>query len=171
MENQIERLKIQKDILWGLYQEHRTHARHSETLRAAVTNMLIAASAVLISIVIIDKLITQEDLGAAILLVGFGLLGIAFNLYYTSKIFKHKKRARKYFEEFSQNLFFQQDERNPNTIINEANQLYEKSLNAKLWNNVFLIRTIKTISDSFVLWSILPLFISLIGSYLVMIII
>jgi hypothetical protein len=24
-------LKTRKDILWGMYQEHRTHARHNET--------------------------------------------------------------------------------------------------------------------------------------------
>jgi hypothetical protein len=166
MDNQNESLKIQKDILWGLYQEHRAHARHNETLRSTVINMLIVASAALVSIITYDKNIDLTDLGAAILLVGFGLLGLAFSTYYTAKIYKHKTRAQQYWKKFDEMFFDQPEKISLEGIHHEASRKYTEGLLSKLWNRGSLIDTVKTVSNSLVLWSILPILISLIGLYL-----
>jgi hypothetical protein len=85
----IERLKMRKEVLWGLFEEHRAHARHIETLRSAVISMLIVASAVLATLSTYDKKLNTSDLPAAGLLVGFGILGTVFSFYHTEKITKH----------------------------------------------------------------------------------
>jgi hypothetical protein len=48
--NAIVTLEMRKDILWSLYEEHREHARHTETLRSTVISMLIVASAGLVTL-------------------------------------------------------------------------------------------------------------------------
>jgi hypothetical protein len=161
LEDQNERLKMQKDILWGLYQEHRTHARHNETLRSAVNNMLIVASAVLVTLTTSDKEINERDLPGALLLIGFGILGFIFSASYTEKVGRHKTTANQYREELNQVIFTKPvGERNLQKIAEDA---YAKHKN-------FLVPFIKTVGNSFTLWSILPLSISLIGIYLTLVI-
>ncbi len=160
-DDQNERLKTQKDILWGLYQEHRTHARHNETLRSTVNNMLIVASAVLVTLATSDKEINERDLPGAVLLIGFGVLGFIFSASYTEKVGRHKMRADQYREELDQVVFAKPiGERKLQKIVEDADAKHKN----------FLVHLIKTVGNSFTLWSILSLLISLIGIYLTLVI-
>lgn len=152
-----ERLKIQKDILWGLYQEHRIHARHNETLRSTVNNMLIVASAALVSLALYDKEVTLRDLPAGVLLVGFGLLGFIFSASYTERTVKHKSRANEYRHELDAIVFAEPIGRKLAIITGAADRQYK---------SIFLLRVIRKVANSHILWSILPLFIALVGLYL-----
>lgn len=152
-----EKLKIQKDILWGLYQEHRAHARHNETLRSTVNNMLIVASAALVSLALYDKEVNLWDLPAGILLIGFGLLGFVFSASYTERTVKHKARANEYREELDAIVFAEPFGRKLVEITKAADKKYK---------DIFLMRAIRKAANSHLLWIVLPLFIALVGTYL-----
>lgn len=153
-----EKSKARKDILWGYYQEHRTHARHNETLRTTVNNILFVASAALVTLTGLDKCIDDRDLPGAFLLVGFGILGFLFSASYTEKVGRHKSRSEQYFCELNE-LFFSDlnGERDLRQIVKDADQQYKN----------FGVQLIKKVGKSFTLWSILPLLISLIGAFLI----
>ena len=80
-------------ILWDVSLERRTHARHSETLRASVTNYLLVTSSGLVALITFDKVIGRGDLALALLLVGVGLLGILFNASYIERYHRNRRRA------------------------------------------------------------------------------
>jgi hypothetical protein len=161
LDDKNERLKVQKDILWGLYQEHRTHARHNETLRSTVNNMLIVASAALVSLALYDRDITLRDLPAGILLIGFGLLGFVFSASYTERTVKHKSRANEYAQELDTLVFDEPLGRNLKSIARAADKAYR---------SIFLMRAIRAVANSHLLWVILPLFIAIIGLFLTFVI-
>src|SRR5258707_15319914 len=100
-----EELKTQKDILWGLYQEHRLMGRHNETLRSTVNNMLIVASAALVRFVTYDKEVNQSDLPAALLLIGFWVLGCGFSVSYKKRTWNHNRRAGQFRNELDTFFF------------------------------------------------------------------
>lgn len=152
-ENPSEGLKIQKDILWGLYQEHRSHARHNETLRSTVNNMLMIASVAIISFATYDKELNQNDLPAALLLVGIGGLGIFFSASYTERALKHKRRAQECKDELDEIVFRKPIGRTLDGIIKSADIKHEKSYVGKIGK----------VSNSHLFWMILPLVIMLTG--------
>jgi hypothetical protein len=87
----------EKDILWNMYQEHCTHGRHTETLRATTTNILLAVAAGTIAVITHgDNSIALKNLPLAILLVLVGLLGAIFSAKYHERFAMHTERARKY---------------------------------------------------------------------------
>jgi hypothetical protein len=168
--DQIEKLKLQKDILWGLFEEHRAHARHTETLRSTVNSMLIVASAVLVTLATYDRKLNLGDIPAALLLIGFGLLGTMFSLYHTEKILKHKTMAREYRNEL--------DEKVVGHLNGERLEDIRDRVTGKLTvaskfaaANRFASLVVKRLEEmgapsSLILWIVLPLFISFIGGAL-----
>lgn len=156
IETSNDKLNLRKDILWGMYQEHRVHARHNETLRSAINNMLIVASAALVSFVIYDKEVNSSDLPAAILLIGFGLLGFIFSTSYTERTLEHKRRADQYWNELDSLLFKRPVGRTMAEITRAADAKHR----------TFVVRSIRSFANSHLLWIVFPLFISLIGIYL-----
>lgn len=155
-ENLNERLKIQKDILWGLYQEHRSHARHNETLRSTINNMLIVASVAIISFATYDKALNKSDIAAALLLMGVGFLGIFFSASYTERALKHKQRAKECHKELDSTVFKEPIGRTLNKVMTEADDQHKKSHAGKMGR----------ISNSHLFWIILPLVIMLAGAAL-----
>ena len=146
-ENLNERLKIQKDVLWGLYQEHRSHARHNEMLRSTINNMLIVASVAIISFATYDKELNRSDLVAALLLIGVGFLGIFFSASYTERALKHKQRAKECHKELDSIVFKEPVGRSLNKVMTEADDQHNKSYVGKLGRA----------SNSHLFWIILPL--------------
>jgi hypothetical protein len=154
-----ERLKIQKDVLWGLYQEHRSHARHNETLRSTVNNMLIVACVAIISFATYDKELNQNDLPAALLLIGIGFLGFFFSASYTERTLKHKKRAQECQKELDDIVFKDPVGRTLSEVIKEADTQHKESYVGKIGK----------VSSSHLFWIILPLIIMLAGIALMII--
>lgn len=177
--DQIEKLKMRKDMLWGLFEEHRAYARHTETLRATVINMLIIASAGLVTLATYDKKLNSWDVPAALLLVGFGLLGPMFSLYHTEKIWRHKTRASEYRNTLDTTVLDSpegadleggepRDEGGElRDIRMKADKNFREYIKGKVAGNPTL-RVVEGldkmgIPGSLILWSVLPMFISMIG--------
>jgi hypothetical protein len=178
--NQIEAWKVQKDILWGLYEEHRAHARHTETLRSTVNSMLIVASAALVTLATYDRNLNSWDIPAALLLIGFGFLGFLFSLYHTEKIVKHKIIADAFRSDLDDTVFTPLSGAHLNDI-GARNAKWYPTLSEDPDANkfvAFLNRFVTfvilksesmKIRSSFVLWAILPSFIAAIGLLLLVI--
>ncbi len=155
-------LKTRKDILWGMYQEYRAHARHNEDLRSTVNNILIVASAGLVSLITYDQKINREDLSAAILLIGFGVLGIMFSASYTERYQRHRQRASVYRNRLDE-LFFKNDESSGENTLAGLRDEADKTIKFKFKKLVVFTRMI---SSSHILWIALPCFVSIIGVFL-----
>jgi hypothetical protein len=153
-------LKTRKDILWGMYQEHRTHARHNETLRSTVSNILIVASAGLVSLSTYDQKINREDLSAAILLIGFGVLGIMFSAAYTERYHRNRERANAYRTRLDE-LFFKNPESSESDTLEGLTNKADRTVKFRK-----IAAIIRMTSSSHLLWVALPCFISIIGVFL-----
>lgn len=152
-ENLSDRLKIQKDVLWGFYQEHRAHARHNETLRSTVNNMLVVASVAVIGFATYDKHVNQTDLPAAWLLIGIGFLGFFFSASYTERALKHKKRAQECQKELDKIAFAEPVGRTLEKVMGDADEGHKGSYVGKIGK----------VSSGHLFWIILPLVIMLAG--------
>lgn len=84
------------DILWGMYQEQCTQSRHHESQRATMTNLFIAVSAGLISLVTYDKAIDVTDLPLTIFLIPLGCFGALFSAKHYERARLHVDRGREY---------------------------------------------------------------------------
>lgn len=89
----LEDAKARKDLLWGLYVDVRTHARHAETLRSNVVNFMIVVASVLIAVITNDGQVTRKDLPLCLVLALVGLLGLAFAASYTELYQRNRRRA------------------------------------------------------------------------------
>jgi hypothetical protein len=87
--------KARKDLLWGLYTDIRTHARHAETLRTNVVNFMIVVASVLIAVIANDGQVSGKDLPLCLVIVVIGLIGLAFAVAYTELYERNRKRAVK----------------------------------------------------------------------------
>lgn len=87
--------KARKDLLWGMYTDIRTHARHAETLRTNVVNFMIVVASVLIAVIANDGQISRKDLPLCLVITVVGLLGLAFAASYTELYERNRMRAVK----------------------------------------------------------------------------
>jgi hypothetical protein len=85
--------KIRKGLLWGMYTDVRTHARHAETLRSNVVNFMILVASVMIAVIANDGQVTGKDLLLSLVIIAVGLLGLAFAASYTELYERNRKRA------------------------------------------------------------------------------
>jgi hypothetical protein len=88
-----ETKKAQQEILWGLYQECRTHVRHIETLRSNATNYILVISSALVTVIISDERINSRDLPLSIMIASLGFFGALFCVSYTVEFNRHRLRA------------------------------------------------------------------------------
>jgi hypothetical protein len=106
-EDVTESKKIQKDLLWGLYQDVRTHARHNETIRSNAVNYLLLGASALIVVITYDTDIKGVlDLVLAIILSLFGLIGMVFAASYAELYYRHRAKSGRLLRELD-DLFFQ----------------------------------------------------------------
>jgi len=73
-----DELKIQKDLLWGMYSDVRTHARHAETLRANTVNLVLLVASALTAVITSDGHVERHELPVCLVIVAVGLAGLAF---------------------------------------------------------------------------------------------
>ncbi|MBM7774710.1 hypothetical protein JOD54_004914 [Actinokineospora baliensis] len=85
--------KARKELLWGMYSDLRTHARHAETLRSNVVNAMIVVASVLIAVVANDGNVTRKDLPLCLALLVIGPLGLLFAASYTELYERNRRRA------------------------------------------------------------------------------
>lgn len=85
--------KVRKDLLWGMYSDLRTHARHAETLRSTVVNFMILVASVLIAVIANDGQVTGKDFLLCLAMVVVGLVGLAFTASYTELFERNRKRT------------------------------------------------------------------------------
>ncbi|HEY3868778.1 MAG TPA: hypothetical protein VGM10_10535 [Actinocrinis sp.] len=88
-----DRAKVRKDLLWGMYTDLRTHARHAETLRANVVNFMLLIASALIAVITKDGKVSRSDLPLCLALVVVGILGLAFAASYTELFERNRRRA------------------------------------------------------------------------------
>src|SRR5688500_9528036 len=94
--------KVRKDLLWGMYSDLRTHARHAETLRANVANFMILVASVLVAVIANDRRIAGNDLPLCLAIVVVGGLGFAFATSYTELFERNRKRTLRIREELDE---------------------------------------------------------------------
>ena len=82
------------DILIAMYQEHLTQARHQESERATVTNLILVLSTVITGFITFDQIITISDVPAALLLVFLGVYGAIFSMKLYERFRLHYERSR-----------------------------------------------------------------------------
>jgi hypothetical protein len=85
--------KIQKDLLWGMYLELRTHARHAETVRANAINYVLVVTAALITVMTIDRDINGDDLALCLSIVFIGVFATVFSMSYIERYSRNRQRA------------------------------------------------------------------------------
>lgn len=88
-----DQAKARKDLLWGLYSDVRTHARHAETLRTNVVNFMIVVVSVLIAVIANDGQVTRKDLPLCLVISLLGLVGLTFAAAYTELYERNRNRA------------------------------------------------------------------------------
>jgi hypothetical protein len=88
-----DQAKVRKDLLWGMYTDLRTHARHAETLRANVVNFMLLVASVLVAVIANDGKVSQKDLPLCLALIAFGVLGLAFAASYTELFERNRTRT------------------------------------------------------------------------------
>jgi hypothetical protein len=97
--------KIQKDLLWGMYLDVRTHSRHNEILRSNAVNFVLAMASALIAVITFDKQIDRYDLPLCFIVGVMGLIGTLFSASFTELYFRNRNRAG-YFLQQLDNSFF-----------------------------------------------------------------
>lgn len=158
--------KTQKDLLWGLYQEHRNHARHNETMRANITNYVIAISAGLVSLIALGGKLDASDLPLTIMLIAVGLPGTIFSASHTERYHRHRQRASEHAQELDR-LWFEGGLSAKNAAEGHRRTLKEvKACADRDHLNRDIYRILRKATNTHVLWLIFPLLISLIGAIL-----
>ena len=146
--------KIQKDILWGLFQEYRNHARHKEVMRANITNYLILISAGLLTLITNGGL-KRDDVLLVAMLILVGILGALFSSSYSERYLRNRRRADEVAKELGDAYFSNRmkvaELRDTADAIHESSKRYYP---------------ITKLSNSHILWLTFPLLISLIGCIL-----
>jgi len=85
-----------EEILWRLCQEHYTHGRHHETLRATTTNILLVIAGGIVAIIAHDQQPTLRQLPLTLFMVVLGLVGALFTAKYHERFDMNMQRARGY---------------------------------------------------------------------------
>ena len=151
-------VKIQKDLLLGLYQDVTNHARHAEMLRANAVNYGLLVASILITVIVTsDNCITHSDWLLCIAVSLVGLFTALFAASYAELYFRNRARAerlRKFFDE----AFFEGE--SPHTL----------SWLRKVDNECYSFRRIRRITVStHWFWIALPLIVFTLGTVLTVI--
>lgn len=87
--------KDQADLLWKVYQEHYTNARHHETQRATMVQYLLITGGLIGTLAAYEG-VTAADRPLAVFLMVLGLFGAVFSASHYERYHRHKQRANKY---------------------------------------------------------------------------
>jgi hypothetical protein len=118
--------KARKDLLWGMYTDIRTHARHAETLRTNVVNFMIVVASVLIAVIANDGNVSGKDLPLSVIIGILGLLGLLFTASYTELYERNRHRAVKIRIALDAE-FLEQGGTTMSSLLEESDQEHEAS--------------------------------------------
>ena len=99
--NDKENKKIANELLINFYKEHSLWARHQESQRSIVSNLITTISALLIGLITYDRSITISDLPLSIFISFVGLFGILFVYKYYVQFKFHDNRIESYKKELN----------------------------------------------------------------------
>jgi FtsH-binding integral membrane protein len=85
----------ESEILWRMFQEHRTHGRHHEVLRSNATTIIFGITAAVLTVVGFEKQVSRHHWPLGLFLVFVGLYGVVFSAKQYERIAMHASRARK----------------------------------------------------------------------------
>lgn len=85
--------KLQKELLWGLYSDVRSHARHAELLRSNALNYVFVAAFALMTFVVSDGHVRRTEMPMCIMIALLGTFGLAFIASYTELYQRNRRRA------------------------------------------------------------------------------
>jgi hypothetical protein len=120
---QSDETKTRKDILWGMYTDLRTHARHAEMLRSNVVNFMVVVTSVLVAVIVNGGHVTRKALPLCVLIVLVGLLGLAFAASYTELYERNRNRATRIRETLDREFFT--NGTTIATLLHEADEHHE----------------------------------------------
>lgn len=98
--------QVQKDLLWGLYQDVRGHSRHAETLRASAVNYMLVVASALVTVITFDKQINRFDLPLCLIVSVIGLISALFSASYAELYYRNRTRAG-HLREHLDDVFFE----------------------------------------------------------------
>jgi hypothetical protein len=147
--------KIQQELLWGLYQEIRNHARHSEMQRSNAVNYALLIASALTTVILFDSKINRYDLPLSLLVSFIGLLSVLFSLSYTELYWRNRERASRLLEQLDTLFFKDQAAATLSQITNRADEIHRKT-KMYFWGR-------KIAGSAHLYWIALPLVILIIG--------
>jgi len=173
-EDVTESEKIQKDLLWGLYQDARTHARHNETIRSNAVNYLLLGASALIVVITYDNAIGGNlDRVLAIILSLFGLIGMVFAASYAELYYRNRAKSGRLLQEMDILSFKGQESINLSDIFPEARKTeaggteadyeYEGKLHEYEYKFKWTRRITGKAGSTHVFWILLPFVVFLVG--------
>ena len=118
-------MKDEDEILWRLYQDHLTHGRHHETLRATTTTVLLAVVAGVLGFLGAAHAwpLAHEHIPLCVFLILLGIFGAFFSAKYHERFDFHMNRAREYRNALDKSL--------PNANINAVRPKADKKTQAE----------------------------------------
>jgi len=149
-----DRVKAQKDLLWGMYSDVRTHARHAETLRSNAVNYVFVITSVLVAVIFSDGKVERAELPLCLVLVLIGLLGLAFVASYTELYQRNRQRAER-FRTVLDSRFFADGDTTVAGLLDEADQDHEATRLYR-WSR-------EVIGSSHRFWLLLPMLVIAVG--------
>jgi hypothetical protein len=147
-------IKERKDVLLGIYQENRTHARHHEGQISKAANIMILATLGLVTVIANDSTLNLKDWPLTCSLILIGVYGTIFTTYHFERICRCKNLANRYRQALD-DLLFKNEGQNPQTL-EKLHRLNDGEHDEKYPSTLGL----RFVSKVRVLW---PLTISLIG--------
>jgi hypothetical protein len=133
-------LQERKDLLFGMYQENCTHARHFEALRISVTSIVIAGAVGIISVAAAGGLHCDDwPITVGLMIIGF--YGAVFTSTYFKRITGYDQLAAEFCGELDV-LVFEPDEEVTRTKLRRLKEIQDTAAEKH--------------KDTFARWSELP---------------
>lgn len=154
-EDMSEVKKVQQALLWGLYQEIRNHARHSESQRSNAVNYALVIASALTTVILFDSQINRYDLPLSVLVSFIGLLSALFSLSYTELYWRNRERASKLLTQLDTVFFQDQALTTLSQITHHADEIHRRT-KIYFWGR-------KVAGSTHLYWIALPLVIFMIG--------
>ena len=88
-----------------LYKDNREHARHHETQRTTMSNLILIITAAVSAMVSIDSKLSTNDLPLTLFISFLGIFGVIFTIKYGCRFGYHLSVSRKILENSSKETF------------------------------------------------------------------
>jgi hypothetical protein len=147
--------KVQKDLLWGLYQDVRSHARHTETLRSSAVNYVLVVASALITVITFDKQVDRYDLPLCLIVSLIGLISALFSASYAELYYRNRVRAGHLLDHLDAAFFEGRAPATLSQVLANADEAHRKTKIYR-WSR-------RITGSTHVFWLVLPLVVFAIG--------